>query len=171
MLRRTITQLHSPRFTQLGPGPACESDVKSHSGMACHSVPRTCMVVAVREQHSIPTRTLPVLREQFQPAARSFASRRNTNHTSTDCDVMATWILAPNQNVARAQESFSANMNSEKTQTLNTTLLTLRGQFSNKWRTSCVASHSVRLLATCPFSGQETAPVTYGSALDRCRSA
>ena len=38
-------------------------------------------------QTSTQTRSLPVLREQFQPGALLLASRRNTNLTSTDCDV------------------------------------------------------------------------------------
>ena len=43
--------------------------------------------VRLRTQTSTPTRSLPVLREQFQPGALPHASRRNTNLTSTDCDV------------------------------------------------------------------------------------
>ena len=95
-------------------------DVQPHQGMACRSVPRTCMVLAVRlvmflgvvarhaqsgraiswisclpsasasghtTQTSTPTRSLPAPREQFQPGALPHASRRNTNLTSTDCDV------------------------------------------------------------------------------------
>ena len=53
-------------------------------------------------QTSTPTPSLAVLREQFQPAALPHASRRNTNHTSTDCDVRTTWFLTLNQNVALA---------------------------------------------------------------------
>ena len=62
--------------------------------------------IHVRSRHttrnSTPTRSLSVHREQFQIAPLPLASRTNTNLTSTDCDVMTTSIVAPNQNVARA---------------------------------------------------------------------
>ena len=47
----------------------------------------SCLPSASASQTSTPTRCLPVLREQFQPAALPLASRRNRNLTSTDCDV------------------------------------------------------------------------------------
>ena len=123
MLPRTNTQLRSPRFT---PRRACESDgsawrplfpvphwarsvskccageaMCTHRGMASRRVPRTFRLRHTTQTSTL-TRSLPVLREQFQPVALPLASRRNTNLTSTDCDAMTTWILTPNHGASLA---------------------------------------------------------------------
>ena len=84
----------------------------------------------------------------------------------------------PHQHGLRRHEHVDSDVQPEKPQTVNNALLTLRGSCdygSGKRHTICVATHVVRLRAfrkrPRPAIEYAATTVTYGSAVDRSRSA
>ena len=138
--------------------------VVARQARSCRGV--SCLSIHVCPGHTTQTptlaRSLPVHREQFPPTVLP-AARRHTNLTITDCEVMNTWI---------------PDVQPEKPKTVNNALLTMRGSCdygSGKRHTICVATRVVRLRAfrkrPRPAIEYAATTVTYGSAVDRSRSA
>ena len=140
---------------------------RSCRAMSCwiSCLPSTSVLVT---HHSTLPCSLRVHREQFQPAALPLASRRNTNHTSTDCDVHdhVDPDVVPECGsclTLRIYFVFARQCRYEHGQKPNHQHCALEAAMSCdegleiKQHGSCAATHIVRLLATCPVSGQETA--------------
>ena len=153
------------------------------SWISCHP---SASVSGHTTQNTTSTRSLPAPRKQFQPAALPHASRRNTNHTSTDCDVHDHVVpdIQPECGpclTRRIYFAFARQCKYEHGQKPNHQHHALEAAMSCdeglkiKQHTSCVAHHIVRLRAfrkrPRPAVEHAATTVTYGSAIDRSRSA
>ena len=150
-------------------------DVQPQHVVECRRVPSSavCRLTCARSIH----------REQFPPTVLPPA-RRHTNLTITDCDVMNTWILTSSQNAARAQHGaciFAGSCKYDLGEKTNNEHYILNAATSCadglkiKRHTKGVATHVVRLRAFRkrhrPAIEYAATTVTYGSAVDRSRSA